>query len=186
MTTLDFHKDIDDSIHPDKVRIAQNILGRHFDIISYEQVDVQKNMKHDDVHFVTRDGKHHHCDLKHYSPGTWASNIFLEVFSDIDYSNGWTFHLKDNKVDYVLFIWHGKAKLCYLLVDAIFLEEWFRKHYMNYDLRKNKISVDIETGNSWQSAFIIVPIKDLSKEQIIYWQKFNDLDDFIVRQKKLG
>jgi len=181
---LDFYSDIEQSIHPDKVRIAQNILGRHFDIVSYEQVDVHKDLKHDDVHFITRDGKHHHCDLKHYSVGTWASNIFLEPFSDIDYSNGWTFHLRQNNVDYVLFIWHGKAKLCYLLVNAPLLEDWFRKHWQNYDLHKNKPTIDIKTGRQWQSGYIIVPITDLPKELIIFWQRFNDLNDFIVRQKK--
>jgi len=183
-----FGIDLEKSVTPDRVRVAQNILGRHFDIVSYEQVDLKEEICHNDVHFFDRCGRHNHVDLKHYSEGTWNSRIALEVHNDVtSKSAGWVFKLINEKVDYVLFIWHGKAKLCYLLVYADKLEKWWRENYRRYPLILNKISVDRKTGNEWQSSFCSVKIMDLPKDLILCWQRFTDLSDFMnVRQIKLG
>jgi len=166
--------------HDDDIRTKNyQIVMRHFPIKSFDGVELEGKELANDFIMVLENGEKKKVEFKNYYDFENSNFICLEQKSNLRYgSKGWTFKID---ADYVVFVWHGKAKDCYLIVDGDGLKDWWRENHSNYNEIRNQPSHDKRSGETWRSSFSTVPIKDLPEEIILHHNQFVDLDDFWLK-----
>ncbi|MBC8458746.1 MAG: hypothetical protein H8D67_12205 [Deltaproteobacteria bacterium] len=125
----------------------------------YEDVSDRQSFRIEGADFLLPTGlvdvKANYKDDKKIIIEDWA-NILTE-------KKGW-FYTSSAK----LFIFIStKTRTMIILPNTGELHHWYESSKDNYELKKNKVSVD-RRGNRWQSAFRIVPIKDIPMGVAIY------------------
>jgi len=174
-----FYELIAMSTKPDVTRRNYQIIAREFNVQKFISNEIVGGYNPNDIWIEKRNGEKKHIEIKNYFNHNNSNLMCLEQYTDHQKGiRGWVHHLIQNKTDYVLFTWHGKSKSCYLVLDGFQLNNWWEKHSEEYDIRLNGISKDETTGNTWQSSFSKVPIKDLPNDIICLRKQFVDLNDF--------
>jgi len=169
-----FKEDLDFSMTEETRRKNYAIIIRHFPVKTFKAVELDYQKTPNDFVSTMDDGTEVSFEFKNYRKGRNANIIYLEQKNDIATGTlGWTFNIK---ADYVIFVWHGKTKECYLILHGKKLSEWWKKNYAKYPEKLNKPTT--YESKSWRSSFSAVPIHVLPRELIVKWARFIDLTDF--------
>jgi len=188
--SVDFDEDLTFSNSIEITKRNHHIIALNFDLKKVDFIEQEAIKGKTDCIIQLRNGKKIKLEFKNYRKGS-SNSVVLEIYHDIKDSwreneitekngkFGWTFYLKRNDIDYVIFTSHGKKKLCYLILKAKELEEWWRNNIYNYkdSWRENKVT---EKNGKFrnQSSYCYVPIKDFPKDMIYNQKIFCDLNDF--------
>jgi len=179
INALNFLADVKRSQAEDVRRINYQILLRHFPVKSFDAVELNGEMNPNDVIIILINGEKKRVEFKNYFDHKNFNFVCLEQYSNNEMKTlGWTFKIDS---DFVIFLWHGKKKDCYLIVYGNKLCEWWKINHKNYQIIYNKPSYNPKTGGTWQSCFSLVPVSDLLKEMIFVREVFCDMHDFWVK-----
>lgn len=172
-----FEEDVLFAISPSVREKNYQIIITNFPVKSFDAIEQNKGKDPNDVSIELKDGSSIRIELKNRREGAKSYDMALEVHNDFKSKRaGWPFKLIKNEVDYLIYVWHGKKRLCYIILKARELEKWWRDNYTKYELRKNKPST--RRGSTWQSTYCFVPIKNFPKEIVHKHVPFIDLNDF--------
>jgi len=176
---LDYRKYLEQTHSIEFQKTNQSILVREFAVKQFLAVELNEDREKDYV-FIDRNDKKNKVEFKNYIHHKNSNVICLEVYHDVATQFfGWTFRLIQNEVNYVVFVWQGKAKLCYLILHGSLLEHWWRENWQKYEMPLNRPTHNHKRGLNWRSSFCRVPIKDLPTSIIYKRKRFADLFDFI-------
>ena len=169
--TTDFEKDKQFSQSNDKIKQTYPIISKHFSIKELISEEL-KNSRTSDVKIKLTDDTIKNIEIKCYRLKQ-NDSIVLEKYSDKKRNVlGWTYFLKENKTDYVLFVWEGDDP-DYIILKAKELQEFWEQNNTQY--KENLNSPSTKDGSEWQSSYSWIPIEDIPSD-IIYAKYFKSVD----------
>jgi hypothetical protein len=170
---MTFMEDLDWSRSEEVRRKNISIILRHFPIKRWDDIEINERKESNDFEMELIDGDIKKVEFKNYRVGTPWNKICIEIYTDVKTKKkGWAFNLE---ADYIVFVWHGKFRECYLLADGKKLAEWWNENYKKYEERLNRPSTNGK--HIWQSSYAWVPINDLPINVVLVHKSFQDLND---------